>query len=84
MLVDNACSAVSKIVVAITENNMSSGLSQGMGGAQTCGNIVSSILPTLLQGLPLLNDHEEDGPGKRDTFFFSPIFFFSLVSQPLD
>jgi len=61
MLVDNACSAVSKIIVALTNGQGTSGLSQAMGGAN-CINAVTSILPILLQSLPLRNDHEEDGP----------------------
>jgi hypothetical protein len=63
MLVDNACSAVSKIMVSIINNNMSSGLAQSIGGSSTCINIVTSILPAFLQGLPLQSDHEEDTPG---------------------
>jgi hypothetical protein len=61
MLVDNACSAVSKIVVSLTDNHGNTGLAQAVGGP-SCLNIVTSVLPTLLASLPLLSDHEEDGP----------------------
>jgi|TARA_B100000795_G_scaffold224244_1_gene179626 hypothetical protein len=61
MLVDNACSAVSKIIISLTDGQGSSGLSQTVGGAN-CINIVTSIVPILLSSLPLQSDHEEDGP----------------------
>jgi hypothetical protein len=61
MLVDNACSAVSKIMISLTNNHGNTGLVQALG-RPSCVNIVTSVLPTLLASLPLCSDREEDGP----------------------
>ena len=87
-----------KVVIAIVAgggsgNSSNSGLSQAMGGPQVCLNVVASVLPTLLMGLPLISDHEEDEPGKKkndlvlllsssSSFFFSLLFPNILTRNP--
>lgn len=59
-LVDNACSGVSKIVVALVQSAAQGG-SPLLPAAQISLTI-GQVLPVLLRALPIQSDHEEDKP----------------------
>ena len=59
-LVDNACSGVSKILVALVQG-VTQGGSPLLPAAQTL-LAIEQVLPVLLHALPIQSDHEEDKP----------------------